>query len=181
MTRIVGLSGKARAGKDTAARIMVEKYGFTQLSFAAPLKDMAASVTGVDRVVFDHPELKEKPLKILGDRTPRQVLEIFGIAGRDIHPDFWVDKAFKQIGDSGRYVFSDMRFSNEASAVLKHAGWTVRIERDATDNDALQSKHVSNLALDNVSFDFRVKNNGSLTDFEEQIKSVLWNIGCSSY
>jgi dephospho-CoA kinase len=36
---IIGLSGYARSGKDTAADHLVNEYGFTRYSFAAPMKE----------------------------------------------------------------------------------------------------------------------------------------------
>lgn len=43
---IIGITGVAGSGKDTAADYLVSKYGFTKVSFAAILKNML-SVTGL--------------------------------------------------------------------------------------------------------------------------------------
>lgn len=47
MGMIIGLTGYARAGKSTAAKYLVENHGFTELSFAKALKDMAYAVNPI--------------------------------------------------------------------------------------------------------------------------------------
>lgn len=37
--KIIGLSGLARSGKDTTAKMLIDEYGFVQYSFAWPIKD----------------------------------------------------------------------------------------------------------------------------------------------
>ncbi len=44
MSRFVGLTGKARVGKDTVAEHLVKQYGLMQYAFADPLKDMLEAV-----------------------------------------------------------------------------------------------------------------------------------------
>lgn len=48
---IIGLTGRKRSGKSTAARYLVENHGFTELSFAAPLKKMALDIDPLVEVV----------------------------------------------------------------------------------------------------------------------------------
>jgi hypothetical protein len=36
---LIGLAGKARVGKDTAAKYLVERYGFNQIALADPVKE----------------------------------------------------------------------------------------------------------------------------------------------
>jgi len=59
---IVALSGWKGSGKDTAASILVEKYGFRRIAFADVLKDMVADQYGIDRTSLDDPKRKESPL-----------------------------------------------------------------------------------------------------------------------
>ena len=59
---IISLSGWKGSGKDEAARILTNKYGFRRLAFADILKDMVARDYGISRESLDDPKLKEKPL-----------------------------------------------------------------------------------------------------------------------
>jgi hypothetical protein len=56
---IVALCGYKHSGKDTAADVLVEEYGFQKLAFADPLRESAAAMFGVKLPV--HPDDKEKP------------------------------------------------------------------------------------------------------------------------
>ena len=60
--RIIAISGWKRSGKDTAAEFLIEKHGFTRISFADPLKDMVAEEYEIERSWLDDPEYKEAPL-----------------------------------------------------------------------------------------------------------------------
>ena len=58
---IIGLVGHAGAGKDTAAEYLVEHFGFSAVSFAAPLKNMLEALfedAGVDHAWLHEPHLK---------------------------------------------------------------------------------------------------------------------------
>lgn len=54
---IIGISGKKRAGKDTAASILLDR-GFRRVSFAAPLKSICGEVFGLD---FNDDSRKDEP------------------------------------------------------------------------------------------------------------------------
>lgn len=60
--KVLAISGWKQGGKDTSAEYLIEKYGATRVSFADPLKDLAAAEYDIPREAFDKPELKEKPI-----------------------------------------------------------------------------------------------------------------------
>jgi dephospho-CoA kinase len=45
---IIGLSGYAQSGKDTVAKVLVEKYGYRRVAFADPIRDL---LYGMDPLV----------------------------------------------------------------------------------------------------------------------------------
>lgn len=135
--QVVGLTGWAGSGKSTVAEYLVKEHGFTRLSFAAPLKKMlrtlnpimglnplahseATRVITLEQVFNNSAILDETHLKAskYGDEY-RRLLQVLGTdCIRAVAPDFWVNAAMKQmVHESGRYVFDDCRFPNEAEAI----------------------------------------------------------------
>ena len=59
---LLAISGWKQSGKDTLSDYLVAKHGAVRVSFADPLKDMAAKEYGISREDFDKSELKEQPI-----------------------------------------------------------------------------------------------------------------------
>jgi len=59
---IIALSGWAKSGKDTAAKILISDYGFSRVAFADPLKNTVAQQFDLERQSLDDQALKEAPL-----------------------------------------------------------------------------------------------------------------------
>jgi hypothetical protein len=60
--KVIAISGWKRSGKDTIAAQLIEKYGFTRVAFADPLKDSVAREYGIPREHCDDPAFKEAPI-----------------------------------------------------------------------------------------------------------------------
>ena len=170
---IIGLSGYAQSGKNTVADILVDHHGFTQLAFADAIREfvyrinpmVACSPTGylqdlVNLKGWD--EAKQEP-------QVRRLLQDTGASGRDMIDEYlWVALTLSQINNpqDGRYVITDVRFPNEASAISSQGGQIWRIERPGVDavND-----HISETALDAWIFDETIVNDGSIEDLKKKI------------
>lgn len=174
---IIGLSGKARAGKDTVAAILVEKYGFTKLAFADAIKvatyklDPIVSLSGlrlqhlVDSSGWEH--AKQFP-------EVRRLLQVMGTeVGREMFDEqIWIEMAMTGVKSDSKIVFSDVRFRNEAEEIKYQGGQVWRITRAINaDND----DHLSETQLDSWLFDQYIPNNGTLEDLEKEVDSILWN------
>jgi hypothetical protein len=139
---IVGLLGFIGSGKGTAGDILKD-MGFTPVSFAKGVKDVAAEMFGWPRHLLEGDtqhsrEWREKPdtfwSKEFGkDFTPRYALQLMGTeVGRDVfHKDFWVIKLKKYIADNPNqnFVITDVRFANEIDFVHNQNGTLIEIER----------------------------------------------------
>ena len=44
---IIGLTGYARSGKDSVAKVLVDHYGFIRLAFADPIRDLLLEVNPI--------------------------------------------------------------------------------------------------------------------------------------
>lgn len=60
--KLLALSGWKQSGKDSLADYLIAKHEATRVSFADPLKDMAAAEYGVPRKAFDLSSRKEQPI-----------------------------------------------------------------------------------------------------------------------
>jgi hypothetical protein len=139
---LIGLTGRAGAGKDTVHETLVELYGdqlpVERRSFADPLYESAAAALGV--TVNDLRRWKNDPDVLIdvsgsGDAYPhsrqtvRQFLQRYGTeAHRDVFGEgFWTD-AVDLAGHRGTLVaVTDVRFVNEAEAVRAAGGIVVRV------------------------------------------------------
>lgn len=179
---VLGLSGYAKAGKDTVGQVLVDEFGFTRLSFADKLRDVLYAVNpmiprsgdpddfwlGTMRLQELVDELGWQDAK-LANYEIRQLLQRTGTeAGRVILGDnLWVDAAFSDTDPNGRYVVTDCRFWSEAKGITARGGEIWRIAREGTGpvND-----HPSETELDDYPFDQWIVNNGILEELQDCVR-----------
>lgn len=139
---IVGLLGFIGSGKGTAGDILKD-MGFTPVSFAKGVKDVAAEMFGWPRHLLEGDtqvsrDWREQPCKFWSQElgkpfTPRYALQLMGTeVGREVfHEDFWVIrlKKFMQDNPNQNFVITDVRFPNELDFVHSLNGVTIEIER----------------------------------------------------
>jgi hypothetical protein len=71
-----------------------------------------------------------------------------------------------------KWIVTDVRFPNEATALQKVGGKIIRINRPAVNPI---NAHSSETSLDDWEFDYTIDNNGSILDLQESIKNILIN------
>jgi hypothetical protein len=174
----IGLSGWARAGKDTAADHLVADYGYTKMSFADPMREALIRLNPLIHIgghVAHLAPIVEKTgwedLKTISSDI-RPLLQRFGTeVGREMFGEnFWVDAAIDRIPDGGKVVFADVRFPNEADAIRELGGFVIRVERDGF---GPANDHISEHALDNYDFDGRLFNNGTIEDLNKLVDVIF--------
>lgn len=146
---LVGLAGPAGVGKTSIAQSLVDQHLFTCLSFASPLKEALAVLTGKPIQLFQDPDLKEQIIPTYG-KSPRQLMQLLGtdFARNQIIPDFWLDRMDTSLAacSSSLRVIDDIRFPNEAALVREHGGHVIHLSR-AEVTTTVHSAHVSELPL----------------------------------
>jgi hypothetical protein len=122
MTTVVAFMGPAGAGKSTAARYMADQYGARSYSFARPLKEMARAIWDFSDTQLYGTQAEKEAVDPRWGMSPRTALQKLGTDAirRFLGPQVWTEILIRQIRqDSPRLaVIEDMRFQNEAQAVL---------------------------------------------------------------
>lgn len=159
----VAFYGPMCAGKSTAARVLVEEFGYVRFAFADKLKEVVLDLFG----------LAGK------DENTRRVLQTFSADCKKVLPDVWIDNLLQNVYKSATYgvlnvVLDDLRFIHEAE-VLKENGFTliridtpeeIRLERvyklyPNTSKDSLS--HNSELEWKSIAPDFTISGVGNDT------------------
>jgi hypothetical protein len=148
---LIGLTGPARVGKSTAARIMRERFNFCEASFAAQIRQFVCELFGMSLEQMER--TKTDPVPGFGSVTPRHAMQTLGTEwGRDlIHPDLWVISTMRRVSPIlavGRdVVISDVRFENEARAIRQAGGHIIEVERSIGVPGGEESNHRSEAGL----------------------------------
>lgn len=186
---IVGVSGYARSGKDTVAKILVQDHGFQQTAFADPLRDCLLALNPLIQYKLDYLRLREgvewygwERLKEVSPDV-RPLLQRMGTdVGRNIlGPDTWIDVTLNKMQQPGRpenrgqsWVISDCRFLNEATAIDNAGGVVIRVHRPGF---GPANDHISEVALDDYAFDQHIINNGTEADLRVSVSHFCKKFG----
>lgn len=188
MTKIIGLTGRARSGKDTCANFIEEFSEQTdskvlRLYFSKVLKDAC-------KVLFNltdehlHTDKKEEILdnwKLNGEEvSTRKLLQWLGtdILRNNIDQDFFKKHMFEKIqkGIQENYDFiliTDVRFDNEAELITSLGGKIYHIERP-NQTKIEHSDHASEKGIKDELIHEKIINDSSLEDFKEKVKTQFF-------
>ena len=195
---IIGISGKAQSGKDTVCKMIaytIWYYNYSQrlepfgidhykgysymiwntdwihTSFANKLKQCLSVILNTYTVdVFESNDFKKSEIDWLGI-TVRELLQKFGTAIRnEVCDDFWVKACLKDYEEGDNWLISDVRFKSEAKGIKDLEGIIVRVNREG----AGAGNHISEINLDDYSFDYVINNDGSMEDLLLKVKAFCF-------
>ena len=178
---LVGLTGFAGSGKDTAAQALLN-VGYQRRAFADPMRK---GLLGVNPLVGpapgeDYGNITLQQL-VVGDEwnigigwdrakreygEVRRLMQAYGTeGGRDIHgQQCWIDAAARTLYGGIDYVFTDVRFPNERDFIHERGGIVIRICRPGT---AAANTHASEQVLDDC--DAGIINSGSIEELHHEV------------
>lgn len=176
---LIGLSGRARVGKDTAAQYLTNAYGYTQYAFAKPIKDMLQAA-GFERGYYNdetNPQSKEDVIPALGC-SYRKLAQTLGTEwGRSIHPEFWLLLAQRFVGEIPKecgVVVSDLRFENEAEWIRAEGGLVIHIDGPARGAlQGSQGKHTSEAGVERLQGDIVIANTAGKSFLHMQLDAAI--------
>ena len=180
---LIGLTGLAGTGKNTAAYYLVERYGFVECAFAEPLRDMACQLVeyaGLDYAWVTEPGLKNQQLPGFGF-SARQFMQRVGTeAVRALDPNAWVSALARHMGLGDgmvpvhdRIVITDVRFPNEAAWLKLNGGHLLRLKRAAA---APVAAHESERHVEAFEA-FDIDNDGTLHQLHTRLDCVCQALG----
>ena len=177
---LIGLSGRAGSGKDTAASVLVSEGGFRLVRLAGALKDMLRSLLAYQGVGDELREalvegyLKEVPSTYLSGRSPRYAMQTLGTQwGRQlIDEDFWTTASRNRIAnllaEGIDVVVPDVRVPSEVGMIRSMGGKVFRVARMEASDKAVE--HESEIL---PPYDVEIRNDGSQAAFEQKVRYLI--------
>ncbi len=137
---IVGVMGLIGAGKDTVSDIFVREHGFEKISFADSVKDVVSTVFDWDREMMEGATPESREFRDAVDQdwsdmlgvemfSPRKAMQMVGTDTFRNHfnNNIWVYNTMRRASKYENTVISDVRFVNEANAILDAGGVLIRV------------------------------------------------------
>lgn len=139
--QILAFGHKSQTGKNYSANYLAkflrEKgYVVRECAFADKLYEACQIVFGVygfksKSYYEDHPTQKAIPLPVI-NKSPRQILVEFGTNAvrEQVYDHVWIDNTLEDNGRRDILLITDLRFPNEAKAVLQRGGKLIKVVND---------------------------------------------------
>ena len=162
---IIIFSGKQYAGKDTAAKIMLDKMpNYRRCAMGDIIKLTYGAQKGL---TYD--EIEKNKAKYRSD------LIVLGNWGREQDPNYWLKKIIKQ---KGNIIVTDVRVPHEYE-VFKNAGAiTIRVEATretrAKRGQLVGENDITEVGLDNEkNWDYIIDNNSTYEYLKSQVEKII--------
>lgn len=174
---LIGLAGRARAGKTTAAKYLASTHNLQTYAFADPLREGLTTILNLSPRDFDD-EHKEQPIAWLG-RSARELMQSMGTEwGRNhVHPELWLLLAEQNLGflkqtyaAASGFVISDLRFENEAAFVREKGGLVIHLIRESAPD---VTPHISETGIAIHDNDVVVHNDESIEQMTGQLDKIF--------
>lgn len=175
---IIGLCGLAGSGKDEVAAILSREHRFAVIAFAGPIYKAVSEITGLGPDELKNRATKERPIPWLG-KSPRELLQTLGTEwGREmVSQDIWINIAMRRArqyeGSSWNVAITDVRFDNEAEAILAAGGQVWRVERPGAGLSGQAAEHSSEAGVTDHLVSQVIWNAGSLDDLEATVNAAF--------
>lgn len=166
--KIIIFSGKQYAGKDTAAKIMLDEMpDFRRCAMGDIIK-----LTYGAQKNLTYEKIEKNKSKYRAD------LIILGNWGRAQSPDYWLQKIVEQ---DGNIIVTDVRIPHEYEVFKKAGAITIRVEATreirASRGELIGEEDITEVGLDNIKdWDFVIENNSSYENLKLQVNRIISRI-----
>lgn len=145
-------------------------------SFAQKLKAAVGVLFSVDPKHFEKEEFKDSHIPCqYGNYTWREILQIVGtdLFRNQFHKDFWINSTLADYDTKQKWIISDVRFQNEADAIINLGGVILRVERGVYNRDL----HESETALNKYPKFFQtIDNDSTLVELFNKCLTLCQNL-----
>lgn len=162
---IIIFSGKQYAGKDTAAKIMLDKMpNYRRCAMGDIIKLTYGAQKGL---TYD--EIEKNKAKYRSD------LIVLGNWGREQDPDYWLNKIIKQ---KGNIIVTDVRVPHEYEVFKSAGAITIRVEATretrAKRGQLVGENDITEVGLDNEkNWDYIIDNNSTYEYLKSQVEKIV--------
>ena len=192
-TKIIGLIGQKRVGKDTIATLIKElDPGYKTMALADPIKDIA-------RIMFNFTEkqlydAEKDMIDTYWNIKPREFFEQFGteIMQYDIYKylpalesvvpqrTFWVQSLLSKIKENDKVIITDVRGQHELDEIVKcypNAKF-IRIIRPSISSNIRTELHITQQEPEMIASDYIIEtiiNDSTINDLRDKIMKITKN------
>lgn len=191
---VIGFTGFAESGKDTAADYLAETHGFTRDAFANDLRGAALTLDPwvIEHRSERHPGWPVRLSELIADlgwnrakeENPevRRILQVIGSEiGWQLHGKrCWVNRVadrYDLLAPGERLAISDVRFPHEEDWLREIDGILVRVDRpghvNATGDNA---GHVSEAWIKKLTPDVVLVNDGTIADLHAKLDQLMTDL-----
>ena len=162
---IITLSGKQFCGKDTVAKVLLERLPiFRRIGLADAIKLKYSERTGLSIEEIEKNKSQYRPDLIT-----------LGNEGRTISPDYWIDFVIKQ---DGNIIVPDVRMPHEFEKFKEQNAFCIRVEASAEvraqRGKLAKENDYTETALDCITnWDYIIKNEGTYKDLQANVDSLI--------
>ena len=182
---IIGITGKAGAGKDTFAEYLRTAFNKRSIDtviawHATPIKKMLDALYEYIGEESDWDDRAWKELAEIMGITPRTAAQTLGTEwGREIFgPDIW-SKIFLRVAKNAKrfwgrdvVICPDVRFDNECRNIDLVGGVIVKIHRGEQDANFRGGDHSSEAGVSSGYITYHVENEASLEELRNQAEAL---------
>ena len=180
---LIGITGKAGAGKDTIGDYLVNQKGFKKIALADPIKRLVKDVFVLDdKIVYDRVE-REKPLDKWNGISVRKLLQTIGteLFRKNIDESIWVKSLWYRVEQDkdSNYIVTDVRFPNEMNFLKEKAKdnfLSIKVIRDGCNGQVGIVGHESEKY--DLEADITLENNGTYEELYKQIDGIVSKMVC---
>ena len=181
---LICIIGNIGSGKSTLANIFKDKYGYEELTFAGPVKEIGLILGFEQQDLYGTQEEKI------------QINNFWGVSGREFMQKFATDimrnelskyinmnmdgktiwvrlcekKILQMLKENKKILISDGRFPDEIEMIKNHGGKILKIIRKTS----YQKEHESEKYISQLNGDINIDNNGTLIDLEKTINKIMY-------